>query len=37
MRITYRATGKVGTAAAPWWSPMVKVEIVELDKEEADR
>jgi hypothetical protein len=37
MRITYIATRKVGTAAAPWWSSMVKVKVAEPDKEDADR
>jgi hypothetical protein len=37
MRITYRATGKVSTAATTWWSPVVKVEVAEPYEEDADQ
>jgi hypothetical protein len=33
----YRATRKAGTIVAPWLSPMMKVEVAEPGKEDADQ
>jgi hypothetical protein len=39
MRNAYIATGKAGTAAvvAPWLSPMVRVEVTELEGKDANQ